>query len=96
LNTLRRWAAGKNVFTLDFGDHEDDYVKCATNESEAISQLIAGYVDIMLKQRSMFPLYFTSFKIKKKEVKAYSYKNMQKVQFRILLLLPLSLPLPLP
>lgn len=51
LTHLRRWAAGPNSFTLDFGDHEDDYMILLTSEGENISALLAGYIDILLKKR---------------------------------------------
>jgi talin len=52
LTHLRRWAASGKTFTLDFGDYEDDYFIVETDEGENISQLIAGYIDIILKARS--------------------------------------------
>lgn len=36
---------------MDFGSHETDYVTVITQEGEAISQLIAGYIDILLKKQ---------------------------------------------
>jgi talin len=48
---LRRWAASPQSFTLDFGDYEEEYVSVITPEGEAISQLLAGYIDILLKKR---------------------------------------------
>ena len=51
LTSLRRWAASPNSFTLDFGDYEDSYYTIQTPEGDAISQLIAGYIDIILKKR---------------------------------------------
>ena len=51
LTTVRRWAASPNVFTLDFGDYQDQYYSVQTTEGEQISQLIAGYIDIILKRR---------------------------------------------
>ena len=51
LTTVRRWAASPNVFTLDFGDYQDQYYSVQTTEGERISQLIAGYIDIILKRR---------------------------------------------
>jgi talin len=51
LTTLRRWAASPNSFTLDFGDYADAYYSVQTSEGEQISQLIAGYIDIILKKR---------------------------------------------
>eukprot|EP01132_Coremiostelium_polycephalum_P006635 gene6635-8208_t len=51
LNHLRRWAASPASFTLDFGDYEDDYVSVITTEGEAISQLLSGYIEILMKKR---------------------------------------------
>eukprot|EP01114_Cavostelium_apophysatum_P007404 TRINITY_DN194_c0_g1_i3.p1 TRINITY_DN194_c0_g1~~TRINITY_DN194_c0_g1_i3.p1 ORF type:complete len:2578 (-),score=946.84 TRINITY_DN194_c0_g1_i3:69-7802(-) len=49
---VRRWAAAPTNITFDFGDHEDDYIVLTTNEAEAISALLAGYIDILLKKRN--------------------------------------------
>ncbi|XP_023231887.1 talin-2-like isoform X2 [Centruroides sculpturatus] len=51
LTTVRRWAASPNSFTLDFGDYSDSYYSVQTTEGEQISQLIAGYIDIILKKK---------------------------------------------
>ncbi|KAF2072336.1 hypothetical protein CYY_006349 [Polysphondylium violaceum] len=51
LNHLRRWAASPASFTLDFGDYESDYVSVITTEGEAISQLLNGYIEILMKKR---------------------------------------------
>ena len=51
LTTVRRWVASPNVFTLDFGDYQDQYYSVQTTEGEHIHQLIAGYIDIILKHR---------------------------------------------
>ncbi|XP_076033858.1 talin_middle and talin-RS domain-containing protein rhea isoform X2 [Oratosquilla oratoria] len=51
LTTVRRWAASPNTFTLDFGDYSDQYYSVQTTEGEPISQLIAGYIDIILKKQ---------------------------------------------
>lgn len=48
---LRRWSQDRGVFTLDFGDWADDYLTLQTSEGEALSALIAGYIDIILKRR---------------------------------------------
>jgi len=50
LTTVRRWAASPNTFTLDFGDYSDQYYSVQTTEGEQIAQLIAGYIDIILKK----------------------------------------------
>ncbi|TPX69668.1 hypothetical protein SpCBS45565_g02300 [Spizellomyces sp. 'palustris'] len=51
LTQLRRWAASPNSFTMDFGDYADAYFSVKTTEGEQISQLIAGYIDIIIKKR---------------------------------------------
>ncbi|KAJ3413726.1 Talin-1 [Chytridiales sp. JEL 0842] len=51
LTQLRRWAAASNTFTLDFGDYADSYYVVQTPEGEQISQLISGYIEIILKKR---------------------------------------------
>lgn len=48
---LLRWAASPETFTMDFGAYEEDYVVVVTTEGEAISNLIAGYIDLMLKKQ---------------------------------------------
>jgi len=48
---LMRWAASPETFTLDFGAYEEGYVVVVSNEGEAISNLIAGYIDLMLKKQ---------------------------------------------
>ena len=50
MTTVRRWVAGPNSFTLDFGGYAD-YYSSQTEEGETISQLIAGYIDIILKKK---------------------------------------------
>jgi talin len=49
---MRRWAAAPKSFTLDFGDYDDDILTLLTDDGEAISQQIAGYIDILLKKRN--------------------------------------------
>ena len=34
LTTVRRWAAAPNVFTLDFGDYQDQYYSVQTTEGK--------------------------------------------------------------
>ena len=51
LSTVRRWVAAPRVFTLDFGDYQDQYYSVQTNEGEQISKLIGGYIDIILKKK---------------------------------------------
>lgn len=52
LTTVRRWGASPNTFTLDFGDYSDQYYSVQTTEAEQIQQIIAGYIDIILKKVS--------------------------------------------
>lgn len=47
---MRRWAAAAGSFTLDFGDYSDSFYSVQTDEGEAISQTIAGYIDIILQE----------------------------------------------
>uniref|UniRef100_A0A6B2KWB8 FERM domain-containing protein n=1 Tax=Arcella intermedia TaxID=1963864 RepID=A0A6B2KWB8_9EUKA len=49
---LRRWLALKDLLTVDFGDGEGDYLEFVTEDADAISQLIAGYIELILKTRS--------------------------------------------
>lgn len=51
LTTVRRWGASPNTFTLDFGDYSDQYYSVQTREAEQILQIIAGYIDIILKKK---------------------------------------------
>jgi talin len=53
LEQVRRWAAAPRTFTLDFGDYKDKYYSVQTDDSEKIAQLIAGYIDIILKKKKM-------------------------------------------
>ncbi|KNC52797.1 uncharacterized protein AMSG_12193 [Thecamonas trahens ATCC 50062] len=48
---LKRWAASTNSFTFDFGDYEGSYYSVQTSEGEAMSQVISGYIDIILKKK---------------------------------------------
>eukprot|EP01123_Difflugia_compressa_P001391 TRINITY_DN115_c0_g2_i1.p1 TRINITY_DN115_c0_g2~~TRINITY_DN115_c0_g2_i1.p1 ORF type:complete len:1556 (-),score=395.56 TRINITY_DN115_c0_g2_i1:1402-6069(-) len=48
---MRRWSYAHGLFTLDFGDYEDDYITVMTDEGEALAQLIASYIDQILKTR---------------------------------------------
>uniref|UniRef100_A0A915B5P5 FERM domain-containing protein n=1 Tax=Parascaris univalens TaxID=6257 RepID=A0A915B5P5_PARUN len=51
LEQVRRWAASPKTFTLDFGDYQDGYYSVQTADGEKIAQLIAGYIDIILKKK---------------------------------------------
>ncbi|KAM9970706.1 hypothetical protein ACTFIR_002570 [Dictyostelium discoideum] len=51
LKHIKRWAATDKSFTLDFGDHETEYLILQTPNPEQISQLIGGYIEIIMKAR---------------------------------------------
>ncbi len=51
LTHVRRWAAAESTFTLDFGGFEEAYLTFLTTEGQAMSQLIAEYIDVILNQR---------------------------------------------
>ena len=65
LKMIRRWASnpGGDSLTLDFGDYEENYILLRTPKAEAISQLISGYIDIILKARrgKVFLIFFIEF-----------------------------------
>ena len=52
LEHIKKWAASSNSFMLDFGEHHDLYA-IRTSEGEQIAQLLAGYIDIILKNRQL-------------------------------------------
>ncbi|XP_076880001.1 talin-2-like isoform X4 [Brachyhypopomus gauderio] len=51
LTTVKRWAASPRSFTLDFGEYQESYYSVQTTEGDQISQLISGYIDIILKKK---------------------------------------------
>lgn len=53
LTTIRRWAASKNSFSLDFGNFEDNTYSVLTSESEMIAQLVSGYIELILSKVSL-------------------------------------------
>ena len=54
LTKLRRWTASPNSFDLEFGDYSQSVYSVQTTEGEAISQLIAGYIDILINKKVNF------------------------------------------
>jgi uncharacterized protein YqgV (UPF0045/DUF77 family)/molybdopterin converting factor small subunit len=51
---LRRWAVNGQQITFDFGDYASNYLIFETDKAEEISELIGGYIDIILaKQRDV-------------------------------------------
>lgn len=51
LEMLKRFASSNNTIMLDFGDYEDDYIVFQTGQGDAISQLISGYIDLLVQNR---------------------------------------------
>lgn len=43
-----------SILFQDFGDYQDGYYSVQTTEGEQIAQLIAGYIDIILKKVTPF------------------------------------------
>eukprot|EP00117_Sycon_ciliatum_P031795 scpid3878/ scgid24807/ Talin-1 len=50
LTKLKDWAASTKAFTLNFGEHADGVYSVQTLEGETMSQLIGGYIDIIIKK----------------------------------------------
>ncbi|RKP18357.1 hypothetical protein ROZALSC1DRAFT_23311 [Rozella allomycis CSF55] len=50
LTSLKRWAATPTSFTLDFGDYDACY-QVETHDGEDISQLIGGYIDMIIRKK---------------------------------------------
>jgi PTB domain (IRS-1 type) len=48
LKHLRRWAAGSDTFTMDFGAYEEEYLVAQTTEADSLSKITAGHVDKIL------------------------------------------------
>lgn len=49
---LRKWTSDRGNFTLDFGDNADEPQQITTVDADAMSELIAGYIDIILRMRT--------------------------------------------
>jgi len=49
---MRRWQCVKTKFTLDFGDSEEEYLNLETEYGETMAQLIAAYIEMILKART--------------------------------------------
>ena len=60
LEHIHKWATSSSSFILNFGDHHPMYA-IQTHEGEVIAQLIAGYVEIILKNRRTCDRYNNSF-----------------------------------
>ena len=53
LDHVRRWAPTANGFTLDLGEYADEYYSVLTDESVKMAELLAGYIDLLLKKRKI-------------------------------------------
>ncbi|KAH3745507.1 von Willebrand factor type A domain protein [Pelomyxa schiedti] len=51
LHFLKRWGPTASSLTIDFGGHSDEYLNLITSDGQAISRLIHGYVDCIVKMR---------------------------------------------
>lgn len=51
-NSLPWFSALFDALQKDFGEYQESYYSVQTTEGEQISQLIAGYIDIILKKAS--------------------------------------------
>jgi len=48
---LKRWAVNDDRITFDFGDYASNYLVFETNKAEEMSELISGYIDIILARQ---------------------------------------------
>lgn len=48
---VRRWADGSNSFTIDCGQYKNEYFSVKTDQGQEMTQLLNGYVDILLKRQ---------------------------------------------
>ena len=53
LAQVKRWAATQNIFTIDFGEYQDGFYSVQTPEGDKISEIIAGYIDIICKDKEI-------------------------------------------
>lgn len=53
LHHMRRWSVLFNTLTIDFGDYADTYLRLRCAESETVSDLISGYINIVLRRRKL-------------------------------------------
>ena len=50
LESVKRWAATQNIFTIDFG--EKSFYSVQTTEGDKIKNMVASYVDLMKKNEA--------------------------------------------
>ena len=50
LESVKRWAATQNIFTIDFG--EKTFYSVQTTEGDKIKNMVASYVDLMKKNEA--------------------------------------------
>ena len=53
LAQVKRWAATQNIFTIDFGEYQEGFYSVQTPEGDKISEIIAGYIDIICKDKEI-------------------------------------------
>ena len=52
LESVKRWAATQNIFTIDFGDYSQGFYSVQTTEGDKISSMVASYIDLMKKLKA--------------------------------------------
>ena len=52
LTHVKRWAASSKIFSVDFGSHKEKNFSVQTSEGEKISDLVDGYVKIIMESMS--------------------------------------------
>uniref|UniRef100_A0AC35TN27 FERM domain-containing protein n=1 Tax=Rhabditophanes sp. KR3021 TaxID=114890 RepID=A0AC35TN27_9BILA len=53
LEQVRRFVGNNKCITLDFGDYQEGYYSAQTTDGKKIDDLIAGYIDIIIKKQKM-------------------------------------------
>ena len=52
LESVKRWVATQNIFTIDFGDYSQGFYSVQTTEGDKISSMVASYIDLMKKLKA--------------------------------------------
>ena len=52
LTHIKRWSPTAGTITIDYGSHGDDYFRAFTQYGDKISQMLSGYIDIILKVKT--------------------------------------------
>ena len=64
LTQIKRWAASSKIFSVDFGSHKEKNFSVQTSEGEKISELVDGYVKIIMESMNIFYYNKSANKIK--------------------------------